>query len=89
MIDTIGRISLMPNRQDLELLDIIHLAVLCGKAADDVSMDADTARKAVRLKHEWALLVVRDSGTDFKTKQKINGQKAELKHRMVNFLATL
>ena len=72
-------------------MDIIRLAVLCQKAAEDASMDDETAAKARKLKQEWALLVARETplAPDLRTHEQIQAEKAALKARMVDLLAAI
>jgi hypothetical protein len=77
--------------EQLEKLNIVHLAVLCQSVADDAKMDESTAEKAWQLKREWVLLVMRETplSTDYKEHKQIEAEKAVLKARMVAFLATV
>ncbi len=77
----------MTSKQELlESLNIIYLAVLCGKVAESTP-DENVADEAWNLKRAWALLVAQEPGADFKTHQKIQDGHAELKKRMAEFLA--
>ncbi len=79
------------NRQELESVDITVLAVLCGKAADNPSLDTVTREQAHKLKLEWAMLVAHETPppADYKTHQDIEAEKAAVKKRMVELLAIL
>jgi hypothetical protein len=76
-------------KHELDLMNIIHLAALCGKVVDDASMDAATARKAWQLRSEWIRLVAREPARDVRTLGEIQAGKRALKTRMVDFLATV
>jgi hypothetical protein len=81
----------MANRQELEQVNIIQLAVLCQRMADDPTVDELIAHKAQKLKREWVVLVGRDTPPppDFKMHQQVQKEMAELKERMVQFLSTV
>jgi hypothetical protein len=81
----------MASEQELEGLHIVELAVLCQRAADNPSLDDDIRANAVALELEWVQLVRRETPPppDFKTGQKIEQDKAELRTRMVKLLATI
>jgi hypothetical protein len=74
------------TKEELERLNIIELAVMCGKAAK--SLDGDAAKTGLNLKSEWVGLVAREtpSAADFQTHQQIQTEKAALKKRMVEYL---
>jgi len=75
----------------LESLDLIRLAVLCQSVADSESIDSCTAREALALRREWALLVARETPPppSFAKHEEIQKQKSVLKGRMVEFLSRL
>jgi hypothetical protein len=79
------------KRDDLERLDLVELAVLCQKVADDFSVGTQTAEQAWQLKREWVVLVARETPPprSYKENDEIQMQKAALKTRMVDFLAAL
>ena len=81
----------MPSKQELEGLDIIRLAVMCQKVADDALMDSNTAEKARQLKQEWVLLVARETPPppSFAENEQIQVEKTALKKRMVELLMTV
>jgi hypothetical protein len=75
------------TKQELEQMGLTHLCVLCGKVADDSSMDATTAEKASKLKQEWVALIARETpSADYETHKKIEAEKQVLKARMVELL---
>ncbi len=77
----------LPSREQLERKGSTELAVLCGAVADSPSADADTAEKAVQLKHEWALLVAQQPQHVLAEQQRIEAKMESLKKRMAEFLA--
>jgi hypothetical protein len=81
----------MASKNDLQELQLVKLAVLCQKVVDDTGMDEPTWKKAGELHQEWVSLVARETpnAPDFKTHQEIQAAKAELKNRMVEFLALI
>jgi hypothetical protein len=74
------------SKEGLEQLDIIHLAVMCGKASE--SLDGAAAATGRNLRSEWVRLVSRETpnAIDFQTHQRIQAEKTELKKRMVEYL---
>jgi len=72
-------------------MDLTVLAVLCEKAANNPSVDAVTAKQAHKLKHEWAMLVARETPppADYETHKQIQAEKSATKKRMVELLAIL
>jgi hypothetical protein len=78
----------MASKEDLGKLNIVWLAVLCQRVADNSAVSTNLAEKAAKLKQEWVLLVARETphGSDFKTHAKIQGENAALKARMVELL---
>ena len=83
--------SATASKGDLESLDLIRLAVLCQSVADSESIDSCTAREALALRQEWALLVARDAppSSSFAKHEEIQKEKSVLKGRMVDFLSRL
>jgi len=79
----------MPSKEELDALNIIHLAVLCQKVADDSSIDEETATKAGKMKWEWAHLVSREPAPSYKENEQIQDEKAALKKRMIELLITV
>ena len=81
----------MVTPHDLQRLDAILLAVMCKKVAQDASMDAGIRAKAKQFKDEWHKLVDNEPAPQGNGKQfdAIKDQVAELKSRMVVFLAPL
>jgi len=80
---------MMPSKEDLEATNIISLAVLCQKVADNPSIDKETATKAGNMKWEWAHLVSREPASSFKEHEKIQEEMAALKKRMIELLITV
>lgn len=78
------------RKRDIERLDLVELAVLCQRVADNSTVDADTAERAWQLKREWIVLVARETPPPRHVREmdEIQAQKAELKNRMVEFLST-
>ena len=61
---------------------------MCLKVADDPSADIHTAQKASTLRQSWMNLVMTETSPllDYKERDGIQKQKAELKDTMINFL---
>ena len=78
----------MVSKEDLENLNIVWLAVLCQRVADNSAMEKNLSEKAAKLKQEWVLLVARETphAPDFKTHEKVQEEKVALKARMVELL---
>ena len=78
----------MASKEDLGKLNIVWLAVLCQRVADNSAVSTNLAATAAKMKQEWVLLVARETphAPDFKTHEKIQEEKAALKARMVELL---
>jgi dGTP triphosphohydrolase len=80
----------VPSKDELESLDIVHLAIMCLKVADDPSVAVHTAQKASALRQSWMNLVMSETSPllDYKERDAIQKQKAELRNTMIDFLST-
>lgn len=77
----------MPSKKELEKLNHIELAVICGKVADDPKGYAEQdATRARALRHEWVKL---QTPPEFalKDEQKKRLQLAAWRQRVAEFLA--
>jgi len=85
----VDRPGVKPSRPDLERLGLVELAVLCQKVTDNSSVSTEIAELAWKLKREWVLLVTRETPPPPNPieNDRIQKEKAELKVRMVDFLA--
>ena len=85
------KIPRMVSPHDLQRLDAILLAVMCKKLAQDETADPALRAKAQAFKDEWHKLVDNEPAPQGNGKQfdAIKDQVAELKSRMVVFLAPL
>ena len=81
----------MATKEDLESLDLIRLALLCQSVADSESIDSSTAREALALRQEWALLVASETLplSSFARHEEIQNEKSVLKGRIIDFPARL
>jgi hypothetical protein len=81
----------MLNKEELQQADVIVLAVLCGKCADDPATEKITAEKARQLKEEWASIVARQTPPplEYKTMRQFEEDEAALRTRMIEFLSAL
>jgi hypothetical protein len=77
------------KKATLKQMSLTNLQVRCQQVADNVSMDATIAEKARQLRREWGSLVALGRPSTLKEQQQVKKKLAELKTRMVDFLATI
>ena len=79
----------VPTKQQLESMDDVHLAVMCGRVADTPpAYPQPITDKARELKAEWAKLQTPPE-PDYEKQQAIEARRAHLKTRMADFLANV
>jgi len=77
------------QREELEQMGIVPLAVLCGELANDSEAEISVAETAGQLKHEWAMLVARQTPPppDYNEMKNLESEQAALRKRMIDFLS--
>jgi hypothetical protein len=74
------------RKDELERLQTVQLAVLCGQVANDSSIDDPTRTKAAEVKLEWGSVTARQLGPDFKDHQKLIAEETAVRTRMIELL---
>jgi len=73
------------TREELERFNLIELAVMCQKIADDTNVDEPTRQRALELRSVWTILQV-PSQPLLKDQKRHETKLAALKNQMVEFL---
>jgi hypothetical protein len=72
-------------------MSAVALAVQCGKIADHTCAEETLAEKARKLKHEWAMLMARQTPPPmvYKEMHALEDEEKTLRRRMIDFLLTI
>ena len=82
--ETLDTKANLPSKEELEVVNIINLAVMCQKIADNPSIDKETATSAGKMKWEWAQLVSRETAPSFAEHEQIQAEKRHSRSEWLN-----